>query len=241
MAIQGKKRVLIVDAEPVVRLGLSQLLRDRKELSLCGEAESLPVAREWCEREKPDIVVLDLAMGDGFGFIKEVPKWSPGASVVVFTSLLDVLTVQRAFKAGALGYVTKRDPLTALMTAIMGALAGERHMGPRVESVVLGTLACGTLEMRGDKEASLSEREREVLRLIGQGCSTRAVALELRLGVKTVETHCKRIKEKLKLRDASALRRHAAIHVGDEQNGSGKNGHGGNEPRRGVELLPEES
>ena len=240
METLGKKRVLVVEAEPAARLGLIQFIKENRKLTLCGETDSLPVARELCLKEKPDVVLLDPAMGDGFGFIKEVPKWSPGASVVVFTSILDPLTVQRAFKAGALGYVTKRDPLAALMTAITGALDGERHMGPRVEHVVLDTLACGSLEMRGDKEAELSNREREVLRLLGQGNSTRAVAEELRLGVKTVETHCQRIKEKLKLRDASALRRHATLHVGDQPNGAGKNGHAESETRGSSELLSEE-
>ena len=239
METLGKRRVLVVEAEPAARMGLAQFIKEQKNLVLCGEADSLPIARECCMKEKPDIVVLDLAMGDGFGFIKEVPRWSPGCRVVVFTSLLDPLTVQRAFKAGALGYVTKRDPLAALIAAILGALDGERHMGPRVEHVVLDTLACGSLDMCGDKEAVLSNREREVLRLLGQGNSTRAVAEELRLGVKTVETHCQRIKEKLKLRDASALRRHAALHVADQPNGAGKNGHAESETRGSSELLSE--
>jgi DNA-binding NarL/FixJ family response regulator len=208
----GKKRVLIVDAEPVTRLGLMKIINEQKQLTLCGDADSLPVARDWCIKEKPDIVILDLAMGDGFGFIKEVPLWSPGCKVVVFTSLLDTLTVQRAFKAGASAYITKRDPLPELISAILGSVRGERHVGPRVETVLLDNLACGVMELRGNTETELSNREREVLRLIGLGNSTRSIATELRLSVKTVETHCQRIKEKLKLDSVAALRRHAILH-----------------------------
>ena len=220
---RSKKRVLIVDAEPIVRLGVMKLLRSEVTLSLCGEAESLPQARECCIKQKPHVVVLDPAVGDGVGFIKEVGRWSSGCRVVVFTSILDVVTIQRAFKAGVAAYVTKQDPLSSLVAAITGSLAGERHMSPRVESVLLENLARGSMELRDDTEAPLSNREREVLRLLGQGRSTRAIADELRISTKTVETHCHRIKEKLKIEDAAALRKYATLHLvaRSEPNGAG--------------------
>jgi len=213
MANPTKARVLIVDCEPASRLGLMQLIKEQKTLCVCGDADTLAAARQWCEREKPDLMLLDPAMGDGFTFIKDVPRWCARTRVVVFTGLEDALSVQRAFKAGACGYVTRRDPLSALLVALEGALRGQRRIGPRVEHVVLNTLACGEMELRGDAEAGLSNREREVLRLLGHGQSTREVAHELKVSVKTVETHSQRIKDKLKLGNSAALRRHAALYA----------------------------
>lgn len=225
MTLPVKNRVLIVDAEPITRYGLMHLIKEQKSLCVCGDADNLPSARDWCQKEKPDLVILDPSMGDGFGFIREVPRWSAQTRVVVLTTLEDALSVQRAFKAGALGYMTRRDPLPALLLAIDGALKGERHMGPRVEHIMLNTLACGELELRGDVEAGLSNREREVLRLLGLGQSTREVAHELRVSVKTVETHSLRIKDKLNLSGSAALRRHAALYASHRSNGNGNGAH----------------
>lgn len=219
MAPPVKSRVLIVDSEPITRFGLMQLIKDLDHLCVCGDADCLTNAREWCEKEKPEVVIVDPAMGDGFGFIKDMRKWCPQTRLVVFTTLEDALSVQRAFKAGVSGYVTRRDSLNALILAIEGAVKNERHMSPRVEHVMLNTLACGELELRGNVEAVLSNREREVLRLLGHGHSTREIAHELHVSVKTVETHSLRIKEKLNLTGSAALRRHAALY--SSQNGNG--------------------
>ncbi|MCW0216958.1 MAG: response regulator transcription factor [Prosthecobacter sp.] len=216
MANPGKIRVLIVDAEPASRLGLIQVIKEKPSLCVCGDVDSLSDARRWCEQGEPDLVLVDLAMGDGFTFIKELHRWHVGARVVVFTALEDVLTVQRAFQAGASAYVTRRDPLSSLVVALERAVRGERHIGPRVEHMMLNTLACGDMELRGNLESGLSNREREVLRLLGSGLSTREMAQELGVSVKTVETHCHRIKEKLKLKSVGALRRHAALSAAAE-------------------------
>jgi DNA-binding NarL/FixJ family response regulator len=219
MASPVNSRVLIVVSEPITRFGLLQLIKDQKNLCACGDADCLTMAREWCEKEKPEVVIIDPAMGDGFGFIRDMRKWCPQTRLVVFTALEDALSVQRAFKAGVSAYVTRRDSLNALISAVEGAVRNERHMSPRVEHVMLTTLACGELELRGNVEADLSNREREVLRLLGHGQSTREIAIELHVSVKTVETHSLRIKEKLNLKGSAALRRHAALYASTNGNG----------------------
>jgi len=208
-----KSNVLIVDAEPVARCGLSHIINSHAELRICAEADSPPAARAACERWKPEVVVLDVALGGGEGFalVKELPRWNAALCVVAFTGLEDTASVQRALRAGAAGYVTRRDPVTALLRAITGALAGERHVGPRVEHVLLETLAMGRVQMEEDDLTLLSERERQVFRLIGEGLRTRAVAGELRLSVKTVETHQQRIKEKLRLQTGAELQHRAVV------------------------------
>lgn len=206
-----KADVLVADAEPVARCGLVHLINSHPKLRLCAEAETLALARELCSKHKPAVLLLDPAMGDGFSFIKDLPRWSRGTRVVVFTGMSDALAVQRAFKAGACAFVTRRDPVSALMNALVGALTGERHVGPCVEHLLLENLASGTVELHGNDVATLSDRELQIFRLLGRGLGTRAVAMELRVSVKTIETHRQRIKEKLQLANGTELQRRAVL------------------------------
>ncbi len=163
------------------------------------------------------VVVLDVALGDGVGFIREVKRFAPQGRVVVFTARADALSVTRAFKAGAMGYVTRRDSVVALMGAVLGALDGERHFAPCVERLLVEQLACGGVEVRGRAESALSDRELQVFRLLGQGLRARAVSAELRVSVKTVETHVQRIKVKLGVANGAELQRRAVLFQGVEE------------------------
>ena len=206
--------MLVADAEPFARCGLVHLINSHPKLHVCAEAETLALTRELCSRLKPAVLVLDPAMGDGFSFIKDLQRWSRGTRVVVFTGTSDAFAVQQAFKAGACGFVTRRDPVSALIAAVVGALGGERHVGPHVEHLLLENLASGAVELRRDELAALSNRELQVFRLLGSGLGTRAVAEELSLSVKTVETHRQRIKEKLHVQNGAELHRRAVLFNG---------------------------
>lgn len=216
MAHPRKADVLVADPEPVARNGLIHLINSHPELRVCAEAETLPLTRELCSKHKPAVLVLDPAMSDGFTFIKDLPRWSRGTRVVVFTGLNDMLSVQRAFKAGACGYITRHDSVASLMAAIGGALVGERHLGPRVQRILLGDLARGSMQMDQGELSLLSHREMDVFRLLGSGRGTRGVAEELRVSVKTVETHRQRIKQKLGLVSGAELLRRAVLFGGGE-------------------------
>ena len=211
MANQKKANVLVVDAEAVARFGLVQLINSQALLRVAGEAETLVVARALASRLKPDVVVLDPALGDGVHFIKELTRSKAPPRVVAFTAMEDALSVQRAFQAGVCGYVTRRDPVADLLSAIVAALSGRRHIGPRIARVLLDRLACGAVQLSGDETGALSQRERQVFRLLGSGNSGRAIAAELGVSVKTVETHRQRIKDKLQLKTGAELNRRAAI------------------------------
>lgn len=191
MAAPQKANVVVADAEPVARLGLIHLINSHARLQVCAEAETVAEAREVCAKWQPDLLVLDpgLSAGEGFALIKDLPRWDADARVVAFTSLDDAISIQRAFKAGARAYVTRRDPIETLIAALNGALDGFRYVGPRLQSMLLEHLACGSVELRGPMEAVLSNRELQVYRMLGEGRSTRVVAVELHLSVKTVETH----------------------------------------------------
>ena len=203
--------VIIAEAEPVTQLGLAYLINKEPSLRVCGQASGLPGARELCERHQPALLVVDVALGDGLGFVKDLPRWSPRTRVVVFTAVAEVVTVQRAFQAGVWGYVLRRDPATALVTALHGALLGVRHVSPQMENLMLGNLANGSLQVKGEGRGNLSNRESEVLRHLGQGFDTRKISQEMTVSIKTIETHCQRMKEKLGMRSLSALRQYAAV------------------------------
>ena len=211
MAISKKANVLVVDAEAVARFGLVQLINSQPRLRVAGEAETLPAAREMASRLKPEVVVLDPAIGDGVHFIEEMARSKARPNVVAFTAMEDLLSVQQAFRAGVCGYVTRRDPVADLIAAIIAALDGRRHVGPRIERVLLDRLACGAVQLSGDETGLLSQRERQVFRLLGTGNSGRAIASELGVSVKTVETHRQRIKEKLRLKTGAELNRRAVL------------------------------
>ena len=211
MPTPQKANVLVVDAQPVMRHGLVDLINSHRKLRVCAEAEAAPAARELCARHRPELAVLDLGLSDGFALLKDFQRWAPGIRIVAFTALDDALSVQRALQAGAQGYVTRLDPAAELLTALEHALDGHRHVGPRVAHLLLDRLACGSVEMRGNAEAALSDRELQVFHAIGRGMGTRAIAEDLRVSVKTVETHRQRIKEKLHLRDGCDLQKRAVL------------------------------
>lgn len=244
MRIQRKARVLLVEAEPVMRRGLLHLINSHEELEVCCEAESLPAARAGCGKWQPDAVVLEVALGGGEGFAlaRELPRWNAKVAVVAFTRLEDTASVQRALQAGVLGYVTRLDPAAALLSALTEALAGRKFLGPHAAGVLLDKMACGRVQMEDDDLTQLSERERQVFRLIGRGVKTCAVATELRLSVKTVETHRHHIKEKLGLPDGAALLRRAALfEARQEAARDGAGGAGSGESASAGSSAPAES
>jgi len=214
MAHPRKADVLIADAEPVARAGLIYLINSHPALRVCAEAEDLKSARALVAKHRPAVAVLDVAMGDGVAFIKDLPRWSRGTRAVVFTARAEAMDVQRALQAGACGYVVRRDPVVALMAAIVGALSGEQHVGPLVERTLLKNLSSGAVEMRGSEVSALSNRELQIFRMIGRGLPTREVAEELSVSVKTVETHRQRIKEKLHVTSGAELQRRAVLFHG---------------------------
>ena len=209
-----KIQVVVADAEPMTRLGIRRLLEAHDLLEICAEAICARSAREMCEKWKPGLLVLDAVLPDGFALIQDLALWSATTRVVVFTSQADATTVQRALQAGALGYVTRMDPTAALLEAMVEATEGRLTMGPQVARLLLENLASGRVELRSNGVSALTRRELEIFRLIGSGSSTKTIALELRVSVKTVECHRGNVKDKLGLRTGHELHRQAMEYVG---------------------------
>lgn len=207
-----KERILVALPEPVTAMGLTTLINGSQRLQTCGEAFTATEARRLSELHKPDGIVVDPELeGGGTILLRDLARWSPGTRMVVFTGVTDPLSIQRSLEAGALGYVTRQDQTSDLLTTILCALEGKRHLSPRIEHVVLEQMARGGFSMRDVDEAALSDRELQVFRLIGVGKALREVAAELHVSTKTIETHRHRIKMKLQLRNCADLQRRAMM------------------------------
>ena len=210
--------VLIITDCAVTGRGMEQMINAHARFCVCGMAGSASAASQACEEHRPAVVVVDLSVDrDGFFLLKELARSNPAVKLVVYSDVVDALSVQRALAAGAHGYVTRRDPEEEMMAALVTALEGRRYVGSQVRHLLLDGLALGTMKVNGKPEAALSDRELQVYRLVGRGRRTGEIAQELGVSVKTVETHKQRIKEKLRLASGAALQQHAALSAGGKK------------------------
>lgn len=192
---------------PLTRFGLAQLIEATGRFEAYAETDDAPTARELFVRHQPQIVVLGLTLrgGDGIELIKDFRKLNPSARAIVFTTREDPLSMERAFRAGARGYLVTRDPIQEILTAFDQILAGDLYASSRVWRRLLENLGNGAIEPVTSELKYLSDRELQVFSLIGRGFGASRLANELHLSVKTIETYQMHIKEKLGLHSAAEL------------------------------------
>ena len=201
-------RVLIVDDHPVVREGLAAKLAGQPDLEVCGEAEDVAGALALSESARPDVYVVDVSLkgGDGIDLIKRLKARDGSARVVVWSMHQESLYAERALRAGALAYVHKGQATREILQAIRSALAGRVYLGEDASARLLGRLVgAGGRSAEGPPVESLSDRELEAFRLIGQGLTTEQVAEAMHVSPKTVETYRARIKDKLGVGNVNEL------------------------------------
>ncbi|KAA0595249.1 DNA-binding NarL/FixJ family response regulator [Azospirillum lipoferum] len=197
------RTILLVDDHPIVRAGCQRLLAEAA-LGRVVEAEDVGSALDRWRAERPDVVVLDLNIpGDGGGMavLRTIREESPAVPVLIFSMHEDPAIAARALKAGARGYVTKNDAPDSLASAIGTVLAGRIHL----DSGLARDLALMTLSPPSDPLAALTQREREILALVGRGLTAAAVAERLGISQKTVANTCTQIKDKLGADSTRAL------------------------------------
>lgn len=201
-------RVLLVDDHPIVRYGFAQLLANEPDIVVCGEAVDGRGALE-ALATRPDVVVLDLSLGgtDGLDLIRELKEAAPRIAVLVVSMHDEMLYAERALRAGAAGYVMKHQATDAIVKAIRSVAAGGIFVSEAVSTRVVQRLVGG--QPGGSPLEALSDRELHVLQLLGRGFSTRAIAEQLHISIKTVETYRARLKEKMNLRSGTELVRFA--------------------------------
>jgi len=206
-----KKKVLIVDDHAVLRGGLSQVIGQQEDLEVCGEAESAPDALTAIDTLMPDVAIVDLSLASGSGLelIKEISARFPKLPVVVLSMHDETLYASRALKAGALGYVMKKESTEHVISALRKVLDGGYALSDNMIARMMGTFVRGKKPLARSPVDLLSDRELEVFQLLGQGHSTREIAKVLHLSIKTVSAYRENIKQKLKLKSANELVRHA--------------------------------
>jgi DNA-binding NarL/FixJ family response regulator len=206
-----KRRVLLVDDHPIVRQGLTEMVNHEEDLSVCGTAEDMNQALEQIERLKPDLVVLDISLkgSNGIEVLKDIKVRLPKTVVLMLSMHDETLYAVRALRAGAAGYVMKQEPADRVLDSMRRVLSGEIALSQSMEKTMMKQLFGGRADHTGSPLEDLSDRELEVFRLIGKGCSTRQIAEELHRSIKTIESHRAHIKEKLNLKNAMELVQHA--------------------------------
>ena len=214
------RAVMIVDDHPVMREGLVQLLAQEDGLRICGQHEEASRAFEAIGKLKPDIVLVDLALKGGSGgieLIKNVKANYPKVILLVLSMHEESTYAERALRAGASGYVMKQEASENILLALRTVINGGIYLSEKMSAKFMHQLVGGRPINGGSLVESLSDRELEVFDLIGQGRSTREIAEQLHLSVKTIESHRAHIKEKLNLRSATELV-HRAIQTHAQQN-----------------------
>jgi DNA-binding NarL/FixJ family response regulator len=205
-----KAKVLVIHRTGFVRSGVLSLIAKSMQFIACGETDEAPLARELFLRHKPDLVLIGLRLcgADGIQLIKEFRSLNPAAAILALSEHADAFSAQRAFRAGARGYLSVEDA-PELLRAFDEILAGRPYVGASVLPLILSNFAGSTKSAHSSDINSLSDRELEIFSFIGRGHSVSELANELNVSVKTIETHQMRIKEKLALHSAAELRQKA--------------------------------
>ena len=206
-----KTKVLLVDDHPILRTGLRRMIDQETDMQVCGEAEDGPKAFELCGTLTPDIAVIDISLkgSNGIELVKNLKARYPELPTLVLSMHDESLYAERALRAGSRGYIMKEEAIEQVLVAIRRALLGEIFLSEKMKSRMIQQMASGKGKVVSSPIEQLTDRELEVFRLIGEGHSTRQIAGQLHLSVRTVEAYREYIKGKLNLKNATELVQHA--------------------------------
>lgn len=206
-----KAKIFIVDDHPLLRQGLAQLINHEEDMVFVGEAENAATAMQEIEKTKPDLVIIDISLEgtSGLELTKNILAKQPKLLILVLSMYDESMYVERVLRAGAKGYLTKRETTNYITTAIRKILQGGIYVSDRWKNKLVNKFAAGTAMIAGTPSEKLSDRELDVLQLIGQGYSTHQIGEELHVSPKTIESHYANIKNKLDLKNFHELMRYA--------------------------------
>ncbi len=206
----GRYRVLIVDDHPVVRQGLVLAFGREPDLEVCGEAEHIEEALRLVEGQHPDVVIIDLSLDgeDGIELIDYIKSRWPAVRILVYSSHDEETYAGRVLRAGAAGFISKREAMPKIVAAIRLVLGGEVSLSPAMTTRLLQRAAVGK-PLDHNPADTLSNRELQVFEMIGRGMNTVEIAHKLQVSPKTIESHRKVIKIKLNVQTSAQLSRRA--------------------------------
>jgi len=207
----SRKRILLADDHPMMRAGLAQLINRQPDMNVCAEAGNPSEVFSLLAQTRPHLVLTDLTMPGraGIEFVKDLAALQPDLPILVVSMHDEAVYAERCLRAGARGYIMKESGSENLLVALRQVLNGQVYVSPRMSELILRNLSARKPRGSDSPIQSLSDREFEVFQLVGLGKSTREIAEQLHLSPKTVDVHRTHIREKLNLKDVTALVRYA--------------------------------
>jgi DNA-binding NarL/FixJ family response regulator len=204
-------RIFIVDDHPLLREWLATSLRQQPDLEVNGQAEDAASGLSAMLADPPDVAIVDLSLktSSGLDLIKDLTEHLPGTQVIVLSMHEEVFYVERALRAGARGYVMKRESTDRMVEAIRTVQTGRLYANPQLLARLTERMVGKTQVRAPGSVEILSDRELDVFRRLGEGQSTRRIAGELHVSIKTIQAYCARIKEKLGIANGAELIREA--------------------------------
>jgi DNA-binding NarL/FixJ family response regulator len=205
------RRVLIVDDHPIVRQGLRRIMENEEDLIVCGEAETARDARIAIKELNPDVMIADISLkqSDGIELVRDVRAHYPQMPILVLSMHDETIYAERMLSAGANGYIMKQAASEQFLVSLRRVLDGGIYVSEAVGNNMIQKFAAGGAYISANPIDRLSNRELQILHMIGKGMSTRETAESLNLSIKTVESHRQRIKRKLNLSTGTQLVQYA--------------------------------
>ena len=203
---------MIVEDHSIVRMGLCMLISQLDDMIVCKEADSGDKALDYLKRDKADVIIVDISLNDmsGIDLIKYIRRTDQKVPVLVLSVFDETFYAERAFAAGATGYIMKQEASDVIVKAIRTVLSGEIYASDKIRNQLLKKAVGKNEEVTDTRISTLTDRELQVFELIGSGHETRQIAEKLHLSIKTVDTYREHIKEKLNLKNATELIQHAS-------------------------------
>lgn len=204
------RRILIVDDHPIVRQGLVALIAQQTGLEVLGEAANVAAALRHAKATRPDLIIVDIQLNgeNGIELIRKLKALQPHIKILVSSIHDEMVFAERALRAGALGYICKRDSVSKILDAVHQVLRGKIYLSPHMANHLLHRVTEGR-NLDQNFVQGLTNRELEVFELIGQGNTRQQIASKLFISPRTVETHRQNIKQKLNLQNSAQLIRSA--------------------------------
>ena len=207
MATRKKNKVLIVDDHPIFCLGMSELINKETDLFVCGSVEKIKDANDAIDKLCPDMVIIDISLKDGNGLdlVEDLRNNHKGLPTLVLSMYDESLYAERAFLAGALGYVMKQEAISSVVEAIRQVLSGNIYASEQIKDKIFKRLTSNVTSEEQSPLDLLTNRELEVFRLIGNGLSSKEISEQLHLSIKTIGTYREKIKDKLNIKHFTEL------------------------------------
>jgi two-component system, NarL family, response regulator NreC len=206
-----KIRIVIVDDHLIVRQGFKSLLNNHQDMEVVGEAADGRSAVKLVKELSPDIVLMDVSLPDlnGIEATRQIIEFNPGIKIIALSIHSDRRFIIEMFKAGASAYLLKDCAFEELITAIRSVMANQSYLCPKITDIILKDYLTMLPGQTRSAFELLSNREREVLQLMAEGLSTKEIAVRLMVSAKTIETHRRRMMERLKIDNLADLIKYA--------------------------------